>query len=203
MSQTSSKLSKTELSTSCLSSLSFKKLKRSYRIKKNTNVSFVDESFDIERQKRRTLKKEISAAILIQKVYRGYSVRKRGYMCLKKNSLVEQISRVTLHELDSFLFRDCTQAYTFSNEFANFEAMNMSRFNFMEHELPTTITQDIPIYMYSHDKLIVRVFELVREITKQGQMLRRELEIKDDLMMTKEHTQNMIAKLLAILSKNI
>ena len=108
----------------------------------------------------------------------------------------KQLSMVSFSQFESLCISKLKDDYTFSNEFSRFETMNLSRFNFMETQLPPTITADLPLYLFSKEQLAMRVYELIFQVSAQNQQLRKELELRDDLECSNEAATHYIKTLL-------
>lgn len=97
--------------------------------------------------------------------------------------------------LESFLFKPEID-HTFSNEFAKFEEMNVSRFDFMQNELPHYVRPSLNPELFTKNQLIIRVHELALEISKKNVFWRQELETKDELKYSQENSLLQIQKIL-------
>lgn len=89
------------------------------------------------------------------------------------------------------------------NSFADFEELNMSRFDFMENEteLPETVTKQMNLDQVSREALLARIQRLELSICSErypdsSMQLLDELEEREALQQTRDQLQRAITKLL-------
>ena len=182
------------------------KPKTSYRVQPSYNPRISDDFYAKKKVRftQNLKKKQNASAFKIQKIFRKFIKNKKmkdlvSPTLVKENILSNTFNKVFdgNEEKSVLADKETDKSKTFVfKEFNNFDDIHFSQFDFMELELPETITPEFKFSLFSPEQLEERINLLNSKIQKQSEILINEFLMKDQLDDTNESLKAKIKNIL-------